>query len=213
MNTNIIKDYKKSLKLSNKQRQIIIGLMLGDGHLETQDNGRTYRLKVEQSIKSKEYIDWLYENFKEWVLTSPKEKVKKDKRFKQDVINIYFNTVSHSAFRFYAQQFYINKKKVIPKLIYRWLRPVSLAIWFMDDGSIKSSKHKGKIINTQCFSKTEVKFLSECLFKKYGIKSNLRRQKGNTWQLYLLSETINKFYKIINPHIIPSMRYKLVNLG
>jgi hypothetical protein len=213
MNTNKIKEYKKSLKLSSIQREIIIGLILGDGHLETQNNGKTYRLKIEQSIKSIEYIDWLYDNFREWVLTEPKEKIKKDIRFKKDVINVYFNTVSHSAFRFYANQFYNGKKKIVPKLIYRWLTPLSIASWFMDDGSIKSFKHKGKIINTQGFTKIEVKYLSDCLLRKYGIKSKLRRQKNNTWQLYLLSETIDKFYKIINPYIISSMRYKLINLG
>lgn len=205
MNTNKIKEYKKDLKLVKKQREILIGLMLGDGHLETQNKGRTYRLKVEQSIRHKKYVDWLYENFKEWVLTKPK--------INSSSNSMFFNTVSHGSFRFYAQQFYQDRKKIVPKQIYKWLTPLALAVWYMDDGSIKSSKHKGKIINTQCFSKQEVKFLQKCLEERFFIKSILRKQKGNTWQLYLLSETINKFYQIVKPYILPSMRYKLINLG
>lgn len=36
-------------KLTEQQREITVGLLLGDGHLETRTNGRTYRLKVEHS--------------------------------------------------------------------------------------------------------------------------------------------------------------------
>jgi len=55
-----IEDYKKNLKLSSLQREIIVGLALGDGHLETLNEGKTYRLKVEHSLKQREYLDWLY---------------------------------------------------------------------------------------------------------------------------------------------------------
>jgi hypothetical protein len=50
----------KSLKLTQKQCEIITGLILGDGHLETRTNGKTYRLKVEHSIKQKDYASSLH---------------------------------------------------------------------------------------------------------------------------------------------------------
>lgn len=213
MNTKQIEDNKKKLKLSKRQREIIIGLMLGDGHMETQNNGRTYRLKVEQAIEHQDYVNWLHDNFKEWVLQKPAYKNKIDKRSGKKSVNIYFNTISHGALRFYAKQFYLHKRKIIPALISHWLTPMVLAVWFMDDGSIKSKFHKGKIINTQGFEKKEVQLLSKCLDEKFQIKSILRKQKNDTWQLYLLSESIEKFYKIIKPYILPSMEYKLINLG
>ena len=134
MNTNQIKEYKTDLKLTKRQREILIGLLLGDGHLETQNGGRTYRLKVEQNIVRADYVNWLYQNFKKWILSGPQVKEKFDGRTKKKTVNVYFNTMSHGAFRFYAQQFYQDKKKVVPKQIGRWLTPLSLAIWFMDDG-------------------------------------------------------------------------------
>lgn len=212
MNTNHIKKYKKGLKLTKKQREILIGLILGDGHLETQNKGRTYRLKVEQSIRHESYINWLYENFREWVLTPPKRKINHNKRFGKDTLSLYFNTISHASFRFYAQQFYKNKRKVISKQICQWITPLSLAVWFMDDGSVKSKLHRGKIINTQSFTKKEVGLLRLCLEKKFGIKSNLRKQKDKDWQIYLLSETIDKFYQLVKMYILPSMQYKLIKL-
>ena len=45
---------EEKMKLSREQREILVGILLGDAHLETQNRGRTYRLKVEHSLKEKE---------------------------------------------------------------------------------------------------------------------------------------------------------------
>jgi hypothetical protein len=197
---------KKTLKLSKTQREILIGLMLGDGHLETQNDGRTYRLKVEQSLRRKEYVLWLYEKFNDFVLTKPKSKEKIRNGIKTK--NICFSTLSHSSFRFYAQQFYADGKKVIPKFMGKLLTPLSLAVWFMDDGSIKSKNHQARILNTQCFSKKEILHLIKILDDKFGIRAKLRRQKDG-YQIYILSESMKKFRSIIGKYVIDSMRYKL----
>lgn len=212
--SNKIEAYKTGLKLSDFQRELLIGKLLGDGHLETQNGGRTYRLKIEHSYLQKEYVDWQYEIFKDWVPTPPKEKY-------QNVLGIryrkyYFSTVSHGAFRFYAQQFYHKGKKVLPKLIKRWLSPLAMAIWFMDDGSVKSSRHRALIINTQSFSKPETLRLAEILKEKYGIEMNLRKQsrkKVEIYQLITKKGSAEKLVPLIAPHIVPSMKYKLGIVG
>ena len=55
MNTKEIQEYKKTLKLNDIQRSVLVGTMLGDGHLETQDKGKTYRLKIEHQLLQKDY--------------------------------------------------------------------------------------------------------------------------------------------------------------
>jgi len=206
MNTNELKQQKKKLKLKKNQKEIMIGLMLGDGHLETMNKGRTYRLKVEQSIKHKDYVDWLYTNLQDFVNTPPK--IRKSIAFGKETTNYRFSTLSVGNFRFFGQQFYKDKKKIIPDLIKRWLTPLSLAIWFMDDGQIKSKKHRALLINTQCFSKKDLEKLQKALEEKFGIKTNLKKEPTG-WRLYLLSETVSKFVKLIEPHILPLMRRKL----
>lgn len=62
---NSLKQYKKTLKLTKSQREILIGVILGDAHLETQDNKQTYRIKFAQSVAHKPYLDHLYEIFKD----------------------------------------------------------------------------------------------------------------------------------------------------
>ena len=205
MHSKKIEDYKKNLKLSKQQKEILIGLMLGDGHLETQDN-RTYRLKIEHSIKQKLYTDWLYRIWNKWVLTKPKTRIK-ELNGKQ-YLNYYFNTISHGAFRFYAQQFYQGKKKFVPRLIHRWLTPLAFAVWFMDDGSIKSKSHQARILNTQGFDKKDVKRLAEVLQMKFDLKTSLRKQREGYQIMIAGGESAQKLYQLLDSHIRSSMRYK-----
>lgn len=208
MRSNQIENYKKVLKLSEIQKEVLVGTLLGDGCLETQNNGRTFRLKVEHSLQQKEYVDWKYKVFKDWVLTEPK--VRKYSAYGLERNNYRFSTVSTGSFRFFAQQFYENGRKVIPKLISKLLTPIALAVWFMDDGSIKSRDHRALVIHSQSFNKIDLERVTKVLEDKYKIKSVLRkRQDGTGHVIYLLSETIDKFIALIGKYVLPSMSYKL----
>lgn len=209
MHSNKIEARKRELKLTNRQKDILIGKLLGDGHLETQDGGRTYRLKIEHSVKQKEYVDWLYEEFRDWVLTPPQVR----RRFvvlrtvAGEYGKCWFNTLSSGLFRFYAHQFY-KERKIVPRLIKKMLTPLAIAVWFMDDGSIKSKTHRTVFFNTHGFDTGSIRLLQKALLEKFGIKTSIRKEKYGK-QIYLLSETIDKFAAIIAPYIHPSMRYKI----
>ena len=207
MRSNKIEEYKKSLSLTQEQREIIVGKILGDGHLETMNGGKTYRLKIEQSAYQKDYVYWMYEIFKSWIHQEPKLKIKNknDKQF----FSYWFNTYASGQLRFYGQQFYPNGKKVIPKIIKKLLTPRVLAIWFMDDGSFKSIKHRTFIIHTIGYKKRELLFVVEVLKEKFGISASLHKQFGNRWRIYVNSGSASKFKEVIEPYVIPSLRYKL----
>lgn len=210
MRSNQIENYKKTLKLSEIQKQVLIGTLLGDGCLDTQNNGRTYRLKIEHSIAQKDYVEWKYKVFENFTLTKPR--IHKQLSYGLVRENYCFSTLSHGSLRFYGQQFYRNGKKVIPQLIGKMLTPLALAVWFMDDGSIKSNKHKALVIHSQSFNKQDLERVIKVLEKKYGISSVLRkRDDGNRYVLYLLSETVDKFVDLVKKYFLPSMKYKLGN--
>lgn len=205
-----IEKYKQELSLNQNQRGILVGLLLGDGHLETQNDGKTYRLKIEHSAVQAKYVNWLYEQFKLWVLTSPQEKTKVVNG--KTTQNYWFNTISHAGFRFYAQQFYGGKKRIVPKMIYKLLTPISLAVWFMDDGSIKSKEHKAIILNTQCFSTIDINRLRSALVKNWEIESQIRKQAEGL-QILIVGDSAIRFAKIIIPYLLPEFYYKLGKIG
>src|SRR5438045_9220598 len=114
MSSRAIEDYKVNLELSSIQRETVVGLLLGDACLETQNRGRTYRLKLEQCARQYAYVSHLYSLFKEWVLAPPATRAKRASNGTVSA-NLAFQTVSHSAFRFYAQQFYEEGVKHVPE--------------------------------------------------------------------------------------------------
>lgn len=208
MQSKEIEKFKKNLKLTRQQRSLVVGMLLGDGHLETQNRGRTYRLKVEHSINQKEYVLWLYEQFKNLVRTPPKKEKKllHGKRY----VGYFFSTYSLGTFRFYAKQFYAGQKKIIPKLIKKLIDPLALAIWFMDDGSYKSDHHKTYIIHASGYSKKDLELISKVLRKKFGIEVQIHKQY-NRHRLYIASNSAARFRQLIEPYVIPFLKYKLGN--
>ena len=193
-------------KLNKTQGSILVGLLLGDGHLEAVTRDQTYRLKVEHSLKQKEYVDWLYGTFSDFIRNGAYTKIKSlhEKRF-----SCYgFTTCSSGLFQFYAHQFYDGHKKIIPKLFANLIDPLALAIWFMDDGSFKSKHHKTFIIHSVGYAKSDLEIVQKVLMEKFGIKIALHKQYDR-WRIYFLSETANEFKKLIEPYMIRSMRYKL----
>ena len=193
------------LSLTPVQREVLIGLLLGDGHLETR-NGRTYRLKIEQSKAHQAYVDHLYHLFAGWVLTPPRIKQVVSRGHASQ--NVTFQTVSHSALRFYGHQFYRDGRKQVPKLIHRWLTPRALSYWFMDDGSIKSKQSKGVILNTQACSLADIERLIKCLQTKFDLQASIRKQREGC-QIYISGNSFEKFSALVAPYVIPEMQYKL----
>jgi hypothetical protein len=112
-NSKLLKEYKNSLhKLSKLHWEVAIGLMLGDASLQTQNNGKTFRMKFEWSDKNKAYIDHVYAllaRLWRWVLSVPHKKTRISPKG-NTVINWGFQTISHQAFNPLADLF-INKNK------------------------------------------------------------------------------------------------------
>lgn len=199
--------YKANLKLTEEQREVLVGILLGDGCLETQTNGRTYRLKIEQSVQHEAYVRHLYDLFESWVSTPPKQLIVKASNG-AETKSWTFQTISHGTFRFYGQQYYCDRKKHVPKLIHRWLTPRSLAYWYMDNGSMKSSQSKGVILNTQCFERNDVYRLIDVLNDQFILKAKLREQKDG-YQIYVSGSSLEVLTNWIEPYLISEMRYKL----
>lgn len=109
-NSNAMKKYKESLgSLSKVQFDASIGLMLGDASLQTQNKGKTFRLKFEWGEKNKPYLDHVFTLFNEWVLSEPHKKSRVSPSG-NTVVNWGFQTISHTAFNPLAELF--NLKSV-----------------------------------------------------------------------------------------------------
>ncbi len=95
-------------------------------------------------------------------------------------------------------------------LIKLHLTPIGLAYWFMDDGGKldynKNSKNKGVVLNTQSFPSTEVKLIALKLTEKLSLDCEVSSNKGKK---IIVIKNYSIFISLVDPYIIPEMRYKL----
>ena len=118
--------YKQGLSkkgLSKIQKEILIGTLLGDASMQAMKGNQQSNVKFEQKIGQLDYINHLYEIFKDWVGTPPTIRNIKGGGAK-DRQSVWFRTYRHPSFTFYKNIFYKKDNqgkqyKVVPKLIRR----------------------------------------------------------------------------------------------
>jgi LAGLIDADG DNA endonuclease family len=203
--SRVIEAYKTTLRLSDVQREILVGILLGDACLETQNAGRSYRLKIEQGIAHADYVRHLYTVLRDWVLSPPRPKQGQTRGV--TTLNLAVQTVSHTELSFYGELFYSNRRKIVPEPIGELLTARGLAYWYMDDGSMKSSESKGVLFNTHAFSSDDVDRLIEVL-ERFGLLAR-RRQQQDGIQIYISGASYERFVELVDPHVIEAMRYKV----
>lgn len=194
------------MNLTQRQDSIIIGTLLGDGCLER--NGRNIRLRLEHSKDQKFYLVWKFRELKS-IITGSIMKVcayhKINKRFYESY-RAY--TFSHEVIQYYQDRFYLNKKKVIPDNIGELLSdPLSLAVWFMDDG-YKRNDCNALRLGTDSFRLEEQKLLQNVLSENFSIETKIHK-KGKYWNLYVPVRESKRFIEIIKPYILPKLNYKI----
>lgn len=194
------------LALNQKQKAILVGTILGDGHLE--QNGRHVRLRLDQGIKQADYLAWKYDEFKNLATANPRFIKEFHKRKNVFVERMHFSTYSDEVFDKWQALFYKNRTKIVPRNISEILvSPLSLAVWFMDDG-YKRNDCNALRISTDSFSLREHKLLVDCLLKNFSIHSVVHR-KGEAFNIYIPQASSQKFCDIIRPYMIDSLLYKV----
>lgn len=214
--------YKSGLELTERQKNILIGTLLGDASMARPLNKPSYYIKFEQKITQADYVHHLYEVFKPYVGTGPQTRVIKNSYHITPGQSCHFRTYGHKDFIPYYNLFYtncgkgleLNYKKRVPRNIAELLTAEGLAYWFMDDGS---SQRTSQGINTcfnfstHGFSYEDQTLLRLTLENKFGLYSRIRKDK-TFFRLYIKAESANKFVDLIRPYIRPSFLYKIESI-
>lgn len=86
-----------------------------------------------------------------------------------------------------------------------------IKVLFTDGGKLdynKNSKNKGVVFNTQSFESKEVKAMAQQLSVKFNLDCEIRSNKGKKI-IVIKSSSYSTFLSLIDPYILPEMRYKL----
>lgn len=180
--------------LSEVQREIIVGSLLGDGSMRCKTNAL---LEINHSVHQKSYVDWKYRHLLELVRTPPKAR-----NGNQGRIAYRFVTRSLVELTPLYRLFYESGRKVIPEVA---LTPLTLAVWFMDDGC---RSRRAVYLNTQQFTVGAQEALLEMLRDQWSINGTLNKDKAY-YRIRISVGGTAKFVELIEPYVIPELRYKL----
>ena len=198
------------------QRAIIVGSILGDGGIYTRGKYSKFdwikqkkaHFYFKQSIQYADYVFWFYNQLKNLCPSGPKQR--------KDNGQWYFYTSSSEELMVVRKKFYSDDgKKIIPKDIDSILTdPLSLAVWYMDDGSLdyRVKSHYNYALSSNCFSLAENKKLSEVLYKNFGITASVQNPlcRGVRYpELYIGVAGRDKFIKTIKSYLLPCFKKKI----
>ena len=205
-------EYKNLLALSKDQQDVLVGTILGDGNIRILK--KEAFLTVSHSEKQKDYVFWKYNIFRNWVLTKPRKEVRQYYKNREKQLTSWrFSTISHSEITKYFNLFYPKNRKIVPSQIQSILiSPLSLAVWYMDDGSRKPYG-RGAFLHTESFSVSDQRKLIKGLKKNFSIVARLSSaglSKGKRlFRLYITAKSFSIFRNLVLPYMLPSMQYKI----
>lgn len=208
------------MKLTQQQKDLLVGTLLGDGNLQTETQGNTWRYRAIHKDEHVDYLQHKYKLLENLCQTPPKFSQVIDPRTGKQSNRWFFQTTVQSSLRYYGNLFYKQDpdtkkmKKDVPLKIEQILTPAAIAYWYMDDGSLKwLGKSNAMRICTESFSKEGVQRLQKALKKLYNIETQQIRktnsQKLIGYRLAINEENSAAFRELIRPHLINPMGYKV----
>ena len=191
--------------LSKNCKELILGSLLGDGSLRIHEPYKNASFSFRHSVNQKEYFFWKAGQLKE---ISGESSVWQQKADGFGGEKLRYQSLALEPLTELYQMTHKGNQLIIRRRWLNKLTPLSLAIWWLDDGSIIGNGRKG-VFCTDPFSLEEQKILARYLNKVWGIKVAIgkitREGDGKIITYHRLwirsSEELKKFLQIILPYI------------
>jgi hypothetical protein len=173
--------------LTQKQKEIIIGLLMGDGHLE--QTNRSSRICI--TMVSKNYLQYIKKRLSDYM-----KKVRPVKQTELTEKQAYtLRTVACKEFNKF-KNWYSTGEKVFPENIE--LTPTVLKHWYCGDGTWNKERISIKINN---------EFENQSKLKSYFIDQNLPEPRFSSNKMYFKKEDSTEILDYIGDPL-PDFKYK-----
>lgn len=204
--------------LTQRQKEIVYGSLMGDAKKCSPSS-----VGFGHCIEQKDYVLWLFEEMKTVAsINSLKEITQFDERYQTSRVSCRFYTHANTDLENIIAEFYKDGIKKVSSEILSKLTPLSIAVWYMDDGVTdfnyrNISKYETDcsptyMFCTQSFSKEECEMICSWFFDVYGISAGLteKMSKGGIKYMVTIDKKSNaSFVDLISSFILPVFRYKI----
>jgi len=209
------------MKFTQIQHEILIGIILGDGHLgrimsKSKVSKHWYNgyLTITFAEKCRPFANNIFELFQGyWTPKGFRESSVQSGKGSPFYKRITLVSKCLPIFNFYHTLFYTpsdNGKfvKILPANIEELLTPLSLAYFIMGDGNYNTIRKVFRL-STHSFTKEEVELLSTVFYNKFGIESRLEHVRKEQYILVVRTSQLFKLQELVKDHMIPSMLYRI----
>lgn len=157
---------------------------------------------------SKEYAQDVYEQFKSYVITPPREQ-KRINTSGNENITWCFQTIVHPDLDYLGDLFLQDGalRAVLNSKVYENISPQTLACWFMEGGGMNGSHSHGLQFHTQGFSHFEVNKLCEVLNSRYKFNAWMGVNKSKP-VINIPANQYQRFIEITGEYIYDSIKHK-----
>ncbi len=200
-------------RLSEQQWQVVLGTLMGDGHLAPNRRNRSgVRLRLGHGAKQAAYLDWkvsLLGNIPCTRSTNAKDAVFAD-----------FAPLAELG-ELRSAVYFGDGKRHLSEEYLKALTPLALAIWYMDDGCF-TVRSKGVQRRTEggtdrieicleAMGQGTRERLAEYLRDTHGMAVKLTERGARKISvLQFTTESSARFQELVAPYVHPSMEYKLL---
>ncbi len=209
----------KYVPLSDHARAIILGSILGDGSLKIQNEYSNANIQIRHSEIQKEYLLWKAKMLSEIAGEKSVNVQKADGYSKNNKVR-FCSKRTAALTELYHLTYNHNRLRIRRKWLNQ-MTPLSLAVWWCDDGSLIGYGARKGVFCTDGFDKPSVEILAGYLRVVWNVRAVVapigRKRDGKQqqyWRLWIRSqEELKKFLRIILPYIpVPSMLSKTILL-
>ena len=192
------------IELTDSQKQMIMGSLLGDGTITVSGAySCSHSVKQEQYFnKKREILSNLhsdivhkYAHDYEYFQTTPE--------------SLHFTTGCNEYLYSLREIYYPKGKKIFPyEYLLKHLEAEGLAYWYCDDGCYVKTHRLSKLC-TYGYSLQEQELMLKLLQDKFNIDGRIDKSSVDTYFISLRVGSTKTLISLIEPHIIPCMKYKI----
>lgn len=187
-------------------------IIMGDGGVYKCTRNKEYCFIMNMKKENSDYIEYCKNIIENITTCKVIERIDYNKDGYVRKLQLTLTSSSHPLFTILHNRIYTDKYKGLDPHIFKLFDWECLAILFMSDGC--SCYKKGYIdvsLNMKRLSYGDQLYLKKELKNKFDLEWNINRQ-NQYYYLRLRNKDISKFYKGIQPYILPSFKYKILNV-